>query len=97
MIPLKGGSWKARFSWTCVPRAPENLKLAGNGPKMDVLCGLQEYKKKHIFVVFKLIIPIDVVFMHFLGGFLDLIGWHSLFPITHFGWRTLFSEAISAG
>ena len=50
-------------------RAPENLKLAGNWPKMAAMCGLQDYKKKHICVVFKLIIPITVVFMHLFWAF----------------------------
>ena len=44
-------------------RAPENLKLAGNGPKMAAVCNLQDAQKRHILVVFKLIIPINVVFM----------------------------------
>ena len=48
-----------------VNRAPENLKLAGNRPKMAAMCSLKDYtKKQHIFVVFKLIIPITMVFMH---------------------------------
>ena len=50
-------------------RAPENLKLAGNWPKMAAMCGLQDYQKSHICVVFKLIIPITVVFMHFFWPF----------------------------
>ena len=50
-------------------RAPENLKLAGNWPKVAAMCGLQNYQKSHIFVVFKLVIPITVVFMHFLLAF----------------------------
>ena len=52
-----------------VVRAPENLKLAGNGPKMAAMCGLQDYQKSHICVVFKLIIPITVVFMHLFWAF----------------------------
>ena len=36
-------------------RAPENLKLAGNGPKMAAMCSLQDYQKNHIFVVFKIL------------------------------------------
>jgi hypothetical protein len=36
---------------------------------MAAICGVQDYKKKHIFVVFKLIIPIAVVFMHLFGAF----------------------------
>ena len=31
---------------------------------MAAICGLQDYQESHIFVVFKLIIPITVVFMH---------------------------------
>ena len=50
-------------------RAPENLKLAGNWPKMAAICGVQDYQKSHIFVVFKLIIPITVVFMHLFWAF----------------------------
>ena len=46
-----------------VSRAPENLKLAGNWPEMAAMCGLQDYQKKNIFVVFKLIIPITMAFM----------------------------------
>ena len=53
-------------------------------------------KKKHKFVVLKLIIPITVVFMH-LFGLLDQFGWHSPFTVAHFGRWTLISEAISAG
>ena len=53
-------------------RAPENLKLAGNWPKMAAMCGLQDYQKGHIFVVFKLIIPITVDFMHLFWAFRPL-------------------------
>ena len=52
-----------------ITRAPENLKLAGNWPKVAAMCGLQDYKNKHIFVVFKLIIPITVVFMQLFWAF----------------------------
>ena len=45
-------------------RAPENLKLAGNGSKIAAMCSLQDYQKSHIFIVFKVIITITVVFMH---------------------------------
>ena len=54
---------------TCMTRAPENLKLAGNLPKMAAMCGLQDYQKSHICVVFKLMIPITVVFMHLFWAF----------------------------
>ena len=50
-----------------VSRAPENLKFAGNWPKMaevSIIIFL-----KHIFVVFKLIISIIRVFMHLILGF----------------------------
>ena len=36
---------------------------------MAAICGVQDYKKKHIFVVVKLIIPITVVFMHLFWAF----------------------------
>ena len=55
-----------RASWS---RAPENLKLAGNWPKVAAMCGLQDYRKSHICVVLKLIIPITVVFMHLFWAF----------------------------
>jgi hypothetical protein len=60
------------------------------------MCCLQDYQKSHIGVVFKLIIPITVVFMHLFRA-LDQFGWQSLFPVAHFGCWTLISEAISAG
>ena len=50
-------------------RAPENLKLAGNWPKIAAMYGLQDKKKTHICVVFKLIIPITLVFMHLFWDF----------------------------
>ena len=52
--------------------------------------------KKHIIVGFKQIIPITRVFVHF-WGLLDQFGWQPPFPLAHFGWWTLISEAISAG
>ena len=61
------------------------------------MCGLQDYQKSPIFVVFKLIIPITVVFYASFFGLLDQFGWHSPFLVAHFGWWTLISEAISAG
>ena len=66
---------------------------------MAAMCGLQDYQKNHICVVFKLIIPITVVFMHPLRPYraLDQFGWQSLFPVAHFSCWTLISEAISAG
>ena len=82
-----------------VARAPENLKLAGNLPKMAVMCGLQNYKKKkHILLVFKLsqIIPITNYYAFFLG-LLDKFYWQPPFLVAHFGSWTLSSEAISAG
>ena len=54
-------------------RAPENLKLAGNIPKMAPMCNLQDYWKFHIFVVFKLIFPITVVFIHLLLAFWPIL------------------------
>ena len=46
-------------------KTQESQKLAGNGPKVTAMCGLQNSKKKtHIFVVFKLIIHITVVLTH---------------------------------
>ena len=33
----------------------------------------------------------------FLLGLLDQFGWQSPFPVAHFGWWKLISEAISAG
>ena len=34
--------------------------------------------------------------MHFFGLF-NQFGWQPPFPLAHFGWWTLISEAISAG
>jgi hypothetical protein len=34
--------------------------------------------------------------MH-LFGLVDQFGWQSPFPVAHFGWWTLISEAISGG
>ena len=65
---------------------------------MAAMCGLENYKKKtHIFVVFKLIIPNTVVFMHLFCWLLDQFDWQPPFPVAHFGWWTLISEAIAAG
>ena len=58
--------------------------------------GLQNYQKEHIFVVFKLGIPITVVFMHFFW-LLDQFGWQPPFLVAHFGWWTLISEAFASG
>ena len=60
------------------------------------MCGLQNYLKIYIFVVFKLIIPITVLFMHFFG-LLDQFGWKLQFLVANIGWWTLISEAISTG
>ena len=48
------------------------------------------------FVVFKLFIPITVVFMHCFR-ILNQFGWQPPFPVAHFGWWTLISEDIAAG
>ena len=55
-----------------------------------------ELPKSHTFVVFKLNIPITVVFVQLLG-LLNQFGWQPPFPVSHFGWWTLISEAIEAG
>ena len=50
--------------WVCLSvgaRVPENLKLAGNWPKIAVMCDIQDYQKNTIFGVFELNIPIAVV------------------------------------
>ena len=54
------------------------------------------FSKSHIFVVFKLINPITVVFCIFFE-LSDQFGWQSPLPVHHFGWWTLITEAISAG
>ena len=77
---------------TC--RAPENIKLAGNWPKMAVMCVLQE--DSHICVVFKLIITITSFYASFFG-LLDQFGWQSPFTEAHLGCWTPISEAIVAG
>ena len=48
-----------------VVRAPENLKLAGNGPKLAAMCGLQEYQKSHIIVVYTYYFGFYVSFLGF--------------------------------
>ena len=65
-------TWHVTADTWHVTRAPENLKLAGNLPKMAAMCGHQDYKKKHIVVVFKIIIPINVVFMHIFWAFIPI-------------------------
>ena len=60
------------------------------------MCGLQNYLKKHIFVVFKEIIPITRVFMNLFWAFRPIC-WQPPFLLAHFGWQILISEAISAG
>jgi len=58
--------------------------------------GLQNYQKCRLFVFFKIIIPITVVF----NGFFLLLhqfSWQPPFPVAHFGWCTLISEDIVAG
>ena len=57
------------------------------------MCGPQ---KKPNISVFKLVIHIPVVFMHYFG-LLDPFGWEPPFPVAYFGWWTLISEAISDG
>ena len=53
-------------------------------------------KKKHVFVFFKLINPITVVFIHLFWGVRPF--WLATsFPVAHFGCWTLISEAIAAG
>ena len=82
--------------WVVI-RAPDNLKLAGNWPKVAAMCGVQNYSKKQTYIgSFKLIIPLTRVFMHLLG-LLDQFGWQPPFLLAHFGWWTLISEAISGG
>ena len=62
-------TWYMTYDMWHMTRAPENLKLAGNWPKVAAMCGLQTYIKSHIFIDFNLIIPITVVFVHFFGAF----------------------------
>ena len=50
-------------------RAAENLKMAGNWPKVAAMRGLQNYQKCRKFVFFKIIIPISVVFYGFFFAF----------------------------
>ena len=64
--------------------------------KTLAMLGLQDFQKNHIFVVFKLITPITMVFMH-LFVLLDQFGWQSPLLVAHFGWWTLISEAILTG
>ena len=54
---------------TSTTRAAENLKMAGNWPKVAAMRGLQNYQKCRLFVFFKIIIPITVVFYGFFFGF----------------------------
>ena len=60
------------------------------------MCGLQNYQKIHMFVVFKLINRITVVFTSFFG-LLDQVVWQPPFLVAHFGCWTLISEAVAAG
>ena len=57
-----------------LPRAAENLKMAGNWPKVAAMRGLQNYQKCRLFVFFKIIIPITVVFMDFFCFYTNLAG-----------------------
>ena len=56
----------------------------------------QELSKIHIFVLFKLNIPIIMVLCIFFG-LSDQFGLQPPFPVANFGWLTLISEAITAG
>ena len=55
-----------------------------------------ELSKSHTFVLFKLNIPIIMVLCIFFG-LLDQFGLQPPFPVAHFSWLTLISEAIAAG
>ena len=54
---------------------------------MAAMCGLQDYQKSHICVVFKLIIP--WVFLCIFFGLLDQFGWQYPFLVAHLGFWTL--------
>ena len=50
-------------------RAPDNLKLAGNWPKMAAMCGLKDYKKKPYTCSFQNIYPYYCGFYQSFLGF----------------------------
>ena len=66
---------------------------------MAAMCGLQDLKKKKKTYIFSClaIYPYYRDFYASFWGFLDQFDWHFPFPVAHFGWWKLISEAISAG
>ena len=85
----------------CRARAPENLKWAGNWPKVAAMCGLQNYKKKTYISSFKLTIPITKVFMHLFWAFRQIWLATSIFassfrPVDTYIW-SYFSWLANSG
>ena len=81
-VTCQQGSRKSKIGWELT--------------KMAAMCGPQDYKKIYIFGVFKLIKTYYHGFYAFVG-LLNQFVWHSPFPVPHFCWWILISEAISAG
>ena len=67
-----------------VPRDPENLKLAGNWPKVAAMYGCQNHKKIYILVVFQLFIFFTMVLCIFFV-ILNQFSWQYIFQVAQFG------------